>query len=506
MAKKPKRSGRGSNMGSDYQRAKETRDTGKKWLTMPDGWTLFSEEEDTVYHMDFLPYEVKNVKDHPEGESMTDNVWYRFPYRVHRNVGPQKVDLICPQTFGLPCPRCERVREIYNDVSLSKKKAKALAGKYTASRRSLYIVKIVGGKGEGWDKKIKNKKFIFDTSDWFFFKLLDKEIGLNDPDTRNFACLEAGYTLHVRFSSDSFEGNSYAKPDRIDFKARKDYPESVLEKNPDLGKIIKKKLPTYQEMVEADESSGSGSGKSDIDMPDEETLEDMDFDELAELIETMGLNSEIDIDDYDEDDDEDTLRDDIREAFKEMYGDLPSSDDNDDADDDGDEGKSYPDQDVLEDMDFDELVDVVESFDLDDEVDLDDFDEDEDDDEDELREAIMEAINNKIKTDDGPDEDSLEDEIDDADDFKQLKQLCKENDVFEDIDFKKFKKAVPKLKKKMLKALKGSKPGKSGGKGGKCPHGHTFGEDWGDHDECTAQDCKQYKACWKKNESNDIPF
>lgn len=499
MAKKNRRTGRGSNMGSDYKKAKSAASTGKKWIVLPDGWELFSEEVDTLYSFDFLPYIVKNTKEHPEGDSMSDDVWYRFPYRVHRKVGADNKDYICPETFGLPCPRCERVREIYNDTSLNKKKARALAGKYSASRRSLYIVKVVGGKGEGWDKKLKNKKYIFDASDFLFWKLLDKELGMNDPDTRNFACLESGYTCEVRFSAEEFEKNTYPKPDRIDFKPRKDYPESILDKNPDLGEIIKEKLPTYQELVDADKDGGGSGGGAGSDIPSDSDIEDMDFDDLERLVEDLDLNSEIDPDDYDEDT-EDDFRADLMDIIHSHYGsgsntESPESSNSSDSD--------IPSKEDVDDMDYDELTEVVENLDLDD-IDPDDFDEDEEDEVEEFREEVHNSLSNLSKQSGDSGGGDLADEIDDAESFKELRDICKENDIFDDLEFKKFKKKPEKLKKKMLKLLNagGSQKRDSGGK---CPHGHKFGNDWAEFDECEEGECAMYKKCWEKSEE-DVPF
>ena len=41
---------------------------------------------------------------------------------------------------------------------------------------------------------------------------------------------------------------------------------------------------------------------------------------------------------------------------------------------------------------------------------------------------------------------------------------------------------------------------KDEGKGNRCPHGHTFGDDWDDKDECGK--CKVWDACGDEYENN----
>lgn len=138
MAKKK----RGSSMGAGSRKSRAARKSGKSWITLPDKWSYFKEEIDTRIKMDILPYIVKKMKRHPEFDSMTEDVWYRFPYKIHRNVGTTKKSYLCPGTIGKPCPLCEKLQEVYDNPDLTKKQIKARSKKFRPAKRSLFIIKV----------------------------------------------------------------------------------------------------------------------------------------------------------------------------------------------------------------------------------------------------------------------------------------------------------------------------------------------------------------------------
>ena len=487
------RSGRGSKMGAGAKKSRQQRKTGKSWLNLPNKWSYFKEESDETYKLDILPYVVKKMKQHPEFEAMQEDVWFRFPYRLHRNIGPKRTAMLCPETIGKKCPICDKMRKMYDDPDINNKKA----AKFAPGRRSLFVVKIK----RGGDKKLRGKTFIWDIADGNFYKEVDKEIDMGKDDWNNFACLQGGYTISARFAEEKFDKTKFPKCDRVDFKPRKDYDEKILKKNPCLDDMVVPNIPTYEEVKKAMENNkndknGKKENESNSANLDWSDIEDMDESELIEVMEDLGE----DIDDL-EYDDENELRELVATELDIEKEDITDSDKNNKSSDDND----LPDIDDLEDMDYDGLVEIVEENEmLSDNIDMDDYG-DEDDDEDDLREAIEDILKDLGDESDNDDDPSLLEQIEDAEKIKVLKTLVKENDEFKKLrsKLKNFKdKNLTKLQKKMVKALK--KPGsKSGKKTGstknalKCPFAYDYGKEWGEHDECSKKECKEYNKCFK---------
>ena len=450
-------------MGRGTKQSRQARKLGKKWINIPKGFSMFKEESDKTYGIDVLGYVVKEVKKHPEKESIQDDVWYRYPYKLHRYVGPNKEDVICPGTIGKPCPRCEKMQEIYDDPDLDNK----LASKYRPSNRSIFAIKLKSGV----PKKERKQIMLWDISDGNFFNVVDKELEMGEEDWNGFASLEGGYTLKTRFIEDQFDKTKYPKADRVDFIPRKDYPDDILDKTPCLDDMIVPNIKTYKEIEEiqkgekmaAKKSSKKGKGKGKkVDQKlikklkkkmDWEAIQELDDDECLELLEQLNIEPE---------DDEDT--DAMQEQIAEILG-IEPEEDEDDADDDDEESEDD------EDDEDDDAEDEEDEEDEDDEDDNDDDDDDEDDEE--------------SDTDDEDDEDE--------------KPPVKGN--------KKGKKPAKKEKKsakskKAGKKEKEKKPakGKKGKK--KCPFNYSFGVDFGDYDECNEDDCKSHDACFEEYDAN----
>lgn len=315
MAKKK----RGSSMGTGTRKSRTNRKTGKKWLSIPKDVSLYKEEAETTIKMDFLPYVVTDIKKHPEKESMSDDVWYRFPYKIHGRVGPNRQAVLCPSTIGKPCPICDEMQAIYDDPDADNKQA----SKFRPSKRSLFVIKIKGG-----DKKNKGKMFIWDVSDFNFFDQVDNELEHGEEEWNDFACLEGGYTLKVRFIEKSFDETKFAKADRIDFIERDDYDEDILDETPCLDDVIIPNIKTLKEIEavmdgEEPEEDEEETPKKEKKKPKKEKKEkkskkekkpkfkwedisDLDEDDLIEF-------AEENLKDFDEDDfeDEDELREEL---------------------------------------------------------------------------------------------------------------------------------------------------------------------------------------------------
>lgn len=209
------------------------RKKGKKWLELPSGFSEFKEKAGKSFHLNFLPYIVE-TNNHPDKDRIPEDIWWKYPYKVHRQVGPSKQDVICPTTVGKPCPMCEERFAIYDDPDGDDDVARQLK----PSSRSLFIVQPTKGD----NKEI----MIWDISDFCFMQVLDEELDDGEEEWGNFPALEDGYTLKIRFKEETIGSTSFPKTSRIDFHERKDLDDSILEEVPCLDNMIQ--IPTYEQV------------------------------------------------------------------------------------------------------------------------------------------------------------------------------------------------------------------------------------------------------------------
>jgi len=416
-----------------------------------------------LYKVDILPYEVKNPKVHMEGEYITEGIWYRMPYKLHRNVGPNKMDIVCPTTIGKPCPLCQKRQEIFDDPDLDNK----LAKDYRASERSLFALKMLSG-----NKELRGKIVLWDISDFLFFEQLCVELENGEEEWENFPLLEGGYSLKIRLLEEVFDKTKFSKCDRIDFIERDDYDESILEEVPCLDDVVLPNIRTFKE--------------------------------IQAILEGMDSDDEDDDPEDEEDDDEETSRKtkkgsrEPRKASKskptkgkkrpEPEPDYDADNEEDDDDGSDTEEVEQPESwEELESMDKDELVALAESLDF-------EIDEDEIDSEDALREAMAEEL--------GIEKPKKGKKKETSKSTKHAKSSKKKPEPEEDDDDKDAEEDDPPPKSK-----KQDKPGKKADKKakkvapGKCPHGHVFGEEFGDHNECDEDTCKKHDACFDEYDS-----
>ena len=306
------------------RRAKEASSYG--YLNLPQGVNIFSAKPKSRVRLDIMPYEVTSDK-HPdryeeESIAVAGELWYKRPFKVYRDIGPNNETVVSPLSIGKPCPiadyRAKRVKE-----GADKDELAALR----PSNRNLYVVIPLDSADH------EKKPHIWDISQYLFQNLLDEELE-EDEDNAGFPDLEDGLTLKVRFDEGKFGGNSFAETSRIDFLERKKgYDESILDKIPNL----------------------------------DECLNIMDYDELEKLF------LDLDDDDYDEDEEDETPKRKKKSAKKSK--DVDEDDEDFDDDDFEDEDDDFDDD---EDDDFDD----DEDDDFDDDED-DDFDDDEEEEEEE---------------------------------------------------------------------------------------------------------------------------
>ena len=211
------------------------------YLNLPQGVSMFSIEAPARVRFDILPYEVKDPK-HPDRNeefevAVPGSLWYKRPFKVHRNVGVENKSEICPTSIGKPCPICEyRAKRIKEGADREETSA------LKPSTRNLYIV-----VPKGHDK-FEEKPHLWEISQFLFQNLLNEEIEENE-DYEVFPDLKEGLTLRVRWASRSLGSNSFAEASKIDFEERDyEYEDAILEQVPNLDDIIHNSVKSYKEL------------------------------------------------------------------------------------------------------------------------------------------------------------------------------------------------------------------------------------------------------------------
>lgn len=188
-----------------------------------------------TYKLDFIPY-VVNVKTHPDAEKGEE--WLDRPILVHHGLGPEgRTSRICRRTINAKCPVCEERRDLLRSDDSD---AQEMADKLKPKERVLYNVIDLDNEDKGPQ--------LFDISYYNFSQLLEEEIRESEKDDiADFAELEGGKTVKVRFRKESFAGNPYPEASKIEFLERDDYDRDILSEVIDLDKILK--ILSYEELA-----------------------------------------------------------------------------------------------------------------------------------------------------------------------------------------------------------------------------------------------------------------
>lgn len=410
MAKKKKGKRRGS-MTAGTKKAAQAAKTGISYLNLPKGFKLFREEAGKIYKLNHIPYVVKDIKKHPDGQHIDGDIWWKLPYKKHTNVGPDKADFVCPRTFGRKCKLCDDRAKLYKDPDGDEEIAKLLKPK----DRVLYIVEPI--KSKDYDEK----PHLWDISYHNYQKQLEREFDF-DEELECPANIDDGSTLIVRFIEEQLGKNKFPKADNIKFKTRDALDEDMVDDMPDL------------------------------------------MDCLVELSDKQISNMYKGIDDIS------------------GYDDEPEEEE--------EEETSEEDEDI-KDMDKDELLEFAE------ENDIELTKKEKKLKEKKLRKLIQERLEEEEEEDE-PEEEEEEEAEYDADEIlemskKELNAIVKE----EGLKIKaKDKKKIGNYRDAVIEALgleveeeeEDDEPEE-----GECPHGHIFGDDNGEHDECS--DCDLYDDC-----------
>lgn len=247
------------------------------YLKLLKGVNVFKEEPGSRVKLDILPYVVTDPN-HPDrddelGIAVPGALWYKRPFKLHRNIGYNNMPLVCPTSIGKRCPICEyKQRLLKEGKDWRDDSVKALK----TYLRNLYIVVPLD------NKNYEERPYVWDISDHLFQNKLSIELEEN-PEYANFPDLEDGYTLRIRFTEEQFGKNKFADTSRIDFEKReKKYDESILDKVPNLDEVL---VVLSYEQIEAKFFDSEDDAVTDVDKAIDEVVDEIDEDEDDEDVE-----------------------------------------------------------------------------------------------------------------------------------------------------------------------------------------------------------------------------
>lgn len=228
MAKKSSFRGK---VGANAQKQK-TSGAAYGYLNLPKGVNVFTPEPGGRHSFDIMPYVVTNSR-HPDRDedleiAVKGSLWWKLPFKTHRNIGATNETVVCPSSVGKRCPICE-----YRALQIKEGAEKETTDALKTSQRNLYI--IIPKK----DKKYEEKPHIWDVSQFLFQNLLTDELEENE-EYEVFPDLEEGLTLRVRFDSKTIGSSKpFAEASRIDFEERKKgYNDAILDEIPSLDEVL----------------------------------------------------------------------------------------------------------------------------------------------------------------------------------------------------------------------------------------------------------------------------
>ena len=276
-------------MGNSF-RGKVNRDgersekSNSSYLTLPSGIKSYNiESEARKVKLDILPYTITDsnhpCKDLVNKIAMHGDLWYRRPFKVHREVGQGNIKVVCPTSVGKKCPICEYQKKRFNEGA-----PKDETVPMYPQQRSLYIV-IPDGEDD---------IYVWDMSNKMFQDMLIEELKDN-PDNEIFPDLEEGKTLEMRLKWKTIgeKGKPFPEVTNISFLDRDPYKASILDEVPDLDTILV--IKTYDEIknlfFELDEEPDGGSLKSEDEPPKERKSRKVEKDPEPEVEEKTERKS-----------------------------------------------------------------------------------------------------------------------------------------------------------------------------------------------------------------------
>lgn len=232
MSKKRKSSFRGK-VNKDSKRG-----TGYGYLNLPKGVSVFNPTATTV-ELDFMPYEVTD-KRHPcrnvdEEIAIPGSLWYRHPFKIHRNIGVDNDRVVCLTSIGKACPICEKRAELIRQDA-DKDDTDALK----QSLRNLYVVIPLDSKKHDADPHI------MDMAHYSCQEEINKTLG-EDEDFEVFPDLEEGLTMKCRFDEASIGKSKFVELGKVTpIKRKEQYTEDILDDIPNLDEVLN--ILSYKEL------------------------------------------------------------------------------------------------------------------------------------------------------------------------------------------------------------------------------------------------------------------
>lgn len=227
MTKQKRSKFRGKTAANAKQQKQQESNYG--YLMLPRNVSIFQPEPGKRHRFDILPYIVTDPN-HPDrddnlGIAQVGDLWYKRPFKIHRNIGGDNNTVVCLTSIGKKCPICEYRAKMFKEGA-----AKEDTDALKPSSRNLYIVIPEGSEDI----------HIWDVSQYLFQNLLNDELEENE-EYEVFPDLEEGLTLKVRFDSSTIGSSKpFAEASRIDFEERDAaYEESILDEVPDLDNVLK---------------------------------------------------------------------------------------------------------------------------------------------------------------------------------------------------------------------------------------------------------------------------
>lgn len=197
---------------------------------------FFKLGEPGKYHdLNILPWRVA-TRNHPEvvaGNMQVGDFDYVLDVWVHRSVGPNQVDCICPKkTMGRACPICDEGNRLWDDGE------KDAARPFFASRKCVYLVQELDERLHA-DGDVK----VFETSHATFSRDLQDEATncLRGNGVVNFASPDSdGRVVSFRVGEDKMgNGKKFKKAVGFSFQQRaEEIPDEVLENLPSLDAMM----------------------------------------------------------------------------------------------------------------------------------------------------------------------------------------------------------------------------------------------------------------------------
>jgi hypothetical protein len=233
MKKKTKKFG---NKVAGNSKKQQAEGSNYGYMKLPKGISVFKEMPKASALLDIIPYEVTDPK-HPDRDdnleiAIPGELWYKRPFKIHRQIGVNNETIVCPTSIGKPCPICD-----YRTKRLNEGAPREETDGYKVSKRNLYVV--IPKELKRFKEDFEEKPHIWNISQAMFQDLLNEEIA-EDEDNGVFPDLEEGLSLRIRWASKTIgKSKPFAETSRIDFEERdQQYDEDILKEIPDLDKVL----------------------------------------------------------------------------------------------------------------------------------------------------------------------------------------------------------------------------------------------------------------------------